>query len=83
LNVPGGTARRQRLNNGLDKALLAVVRELLQCRKLLADAVRLAEAAGKDPPAGYREQVIKVDAHLETMSGDSAEYAAMTRAARE
>jgi uncharacterized protein (TIGR02646 family) len=62
---------------------LAVIRELLRCRQLLADTVRQAEAAGKEPPAGYREQVAKLDVQLATMSGDSAEYAAMTRAARE
>jgi uncharacterized protein (TIGR02646 family) len=61
----------------------AVVQKLIECRQLFADAVRQAQAAGEDSPARYREQVAKLDAQLAQMSSDSAEYAAMTRAAQE
>jgi hypothetical protein len=57
------------------------VRRLIECRELLREELRQAAAAGEEPPAGFADEVAKLDARLTAMSQPSAEYAAMTRAA--
>ncbi len=54
---------------------LAGIQELLECRELLADKL----ASHSD--AKCENRVLAIDAHLKRCASDSAEYAAMVRAA--
>jgi uncharacterized protein (TIGR02646 family) len=74
---------------GLNRPELASLRrkhlvwltELVECRRLFLTAIREAEAADKEPPPGYQEKVASFDVLFADLSSDSAEYAAMVRAA--
>jgi uncharacterized protein (TIGR02646 family) len=60
---------------------LAVVKILMRTQRRLAAAIRQDEAAGRGLSLEDRTLLAEVAAHLAAMSRDSAEYAAMVRAA--